>query len=352
MSTAAESASVHRRAVPAALGGLHDLIDPATLGALDTMCADMRRICGYQLGLWDADGILGDAGSGKALRPALTLLSTRAAGRPPEIGVPAAVAIELVHNFSLLHDDIMDGDTERRHRPTGWTVFGTSPAILAGDAMLVAALETLVAVGTPAAAKAARRLTSATQRLITGQTADLGFEQRGDVTLDECVRMAADKTAALFSCACAGGAELAGAPDELVAELAAFGEDVGVAFQLVDDLLGIWGAPSVTGKPVLADLRARKKSLPVVAALSNALGADATAAEQLEESYVKPDTLDEDQLREVAELIERAGGRAWASAEARRRYDAARERLGRLDLPAGVADGFLDIAAFIIEREH
>ena len=181
----------------------------------------------------------------------------------------AAVAVELVHNFSLLHDDIMDNDTERRHRPTAWTVFGVGAAILAGDALLALAQDMLLEDGHPQGAWAARCLSAAVQRLIGGQGSDLAFEKREDVTLAECLDMAGDKTAALMACACSIGAVHLGAPPALAMGLAGFGAHVGLAFQLTDDLLGIWGAPEVTGKPVRADLRARKKSLPVVAALTS-----------------------------------------------------------------------------------
>src|SRR5699024_5603113 len=142
-------------------------------------------------------------------------LSAQAAGAPAKRGVPAGVAVECVYNFSLLHDDIMDGDRERRHRPTAWTVFGTSSAILAGDALLTLAQEILLEDGSPGGYWAARCLAAATQRLIAGQTADLEFEGRVDVALDECLTMASDKTAALLACSCSIGAMLAGAQPRL-----------------------------------------------------------------------------------------------------------------------------------------
>ncbi len=205
-------------------------------------------------------------GAGKALRPALALLSARAADAAAERAVPAAVAVELVHNFSLLHDDIMDGDTERRHRPTAWTVYGVGMAILAGDALLALAQDLLLEGQPPESVWASRCLSAAIQRLIAGQGADLAFERRGDVTVAECLDMAGDKTAALMACACSIGAVYVGGPAGMAKSLAGFGAYAGLAFQLTDDLLGIWGAPEVTGKPVRSDLRARKKSLPVVAA--------------------------------------------------------------------------------------
>src|ERR1700756_4557963 len=255
--------------MPAGVAVARDLVGPATEAALSRLSPGVRRVAAYHYGLADADGSPVRVGSGKALRPALALLSARAAGAAAERGVTPAVAVELVHNFSLLHDDIMDNDLERHHRPTAWTVFGVGPAILAGDALLALANDLLLEDNAPGGPWAARCLSTAVQRLIAGQSEDLAFETRGDVTLPECVEMAGDKTAALMACACTIGAVHVGAPPHLAMGLAEFGGHVGLAFQLTDDLLGIGGATEVTGKPVRADLRARKKSLPVVAALTS-----------------------------------------------------------------------------------
>src|ERR1700742_3731871 len=122
--------------MPAGVAVARDLVGPATEAAINRLSPRVRRVAAYHYGLADAQGNPVREGSGKALRPALALLSARAAGVSAERGVSAAVAVELVHNFSLLHDDIMDGDTERRHRPTAWTVFGVGPGLLAGGAPL------------------------------------------------------------------------------------------------------------------------------------------------------------------------------------------------------------------------
>lgn len=132
-------------AVPDALGRARALVLPAMRAAVEQLGDErMRRVSGYHLGWLDAAGNEVDGGSGKAVRPALAVLSAQAAGGSAEDGVAAGVAVELVHNFSLLHDDIMDRDVERRHRPTGWVAFNEPQALLAGNAMLVAAVETLV----------------------------------------------------------------------------------------------------------------------------------------------------------------------------------------------------------------
>jgi geranylgeranyl diphosphate synthase, type I len=287
------------------------------------------------------------AGSGKALRPALALLSARAAEAAPERGVPAAVAVELVHNFSLLHDDIMDGDTERRHRPTAWTVYGIGAAILAGDAMLALAQDILLEDKAPQGVWAARCLSVAVQRLIAGQGADLAFERRDDVTLAECQEMASDKTAALMACACSIGAIHVGAPPAVAMGLAGFGAHAGQAFQLTDDLLGIWGSPAVTGKPAGSDLRARKKSLPVVAALT----AGTAASAQLVQVLAQPDPLSEDDVARAAGLVEEAGGKAWTENEAAAQLESAHRCLAETEMPDDVRAEFAGIAEFITARQ-
>ena len=335
--------------MPAGVAVARDLVGPAIAGWLDRLSPDVRIVAAYHLGFVDADGAPRDDGSGgKALRPALALLSARAAGAPPERGVTAAAAVEFVHNFSLLHDDIMDGDTERRHQPTAWTVFGVGAAILAGDALLCLAQDILINDPSPQGVWAARCLSAAVHRLIAGQGSDLAFERREDVTLDECLQMAGDKTAALMACACSIGAIGVGAPAELAMGLAGFGAHAGLAFQLTDDLLGIWGAPDVTGKPVRADLRARKKSLPVVAALTGGT----EAGRELGELLARPDALSEDDLLRAADLVEVAGGRKWAEGEADAQLAAATKSLNETDMPDDVRGEFAAIADFITVRQN
>jgi geranylgeranyl diphosphate synthase, type I len=332
--------------MPEGVAVARDLVGPAMEAAVARLSPEVRTVAAYHLGMSDATGNPGGAGAGKALRPALALLSARAAGAPPERGVPAAVAVELVHNFSLLHDDIMDGDTERRHRPTAWTVFGIGSAILAGDALLALAQDMLFEDNGPQGPWAARCLSAAVQRLIAGQGADLAFEKRSDVTLSECLEMAGDKTAALMACACSIGAIHIGAPPALAMGLAGFGAHVGLAFQLTDDLLGIWGAPEVTGKPVRSDLRARKKSLPIVAAL----GSGTPQGAELGALLARTEPLSEADLVQAADLVVAAGGRSWAESEADTQLTSASKCLAEADLPDDVRAEFTAIAEFITAR--
>jgi geranylgeranyl diphosphate synthase, type I len=345
--------------MPAGVATARDLVGPALAAAAERLSPDVRPVAAYHLGLplpspAPADGLPAvglpspvPGGTGKALRPALALLSARAAMAAPERGVPAAVAVELVHNFSLLHDDIMDGDTERRHRPTAWTVYGVGAAILAGDAMLALAQDILLEDTAPHGLWAARCLSAAVQRLIAGQGADLAFERRDDVTLAECLEMAGDKTAALMACACSIGAIHVGAPPAVAMGLAGFGAHVGLAFQLTDDLLGIWGSPAVTGKPVRSDLRTRKKSLPVVAALTSGT----PAAAELAAVLGREDALGEDDLARAAGLVEEAGGKSWTEEKAATQLAAAHACLADTPMPEDVRAEFAGIAEFITARQ-
>ncbi len=288
-------------------------VEPALRAAVDTLPSSMRRIAGYHFCWWNehgqpdlAPGV--KATGGKAIRPALVLLSAQAVGGVPAVAVPAAAAVELVHNFSLLHDDVIDGDVTRRHRPTAWSVFGLNAAILAGDALLTLALDVLATSGHPAATDGTRMLSAAVQDLVEGQSMDLDFEQRTQVEMAECQRMAEGKTGALLRCACAVGALFGGGSPEQVQCLRGFGAHLGLAFQHVDDLLGICGDPAVTGKPVYSDLRSRKKSLPVVAALTSGT----PSGRELAALYHRDQPLTDIDLARAADLIDTAGGRAWS----------------------------------------
>src|SRR3954447_9146242 len=203
-------------AAPPALARVKQLVDPALRRAVDLLADDrMRRIAGYQLGWWDEEGRPTPGHTGKAIRPTLAVLAAEAASGDPGLGVPVAVAVELVHNFSLLHDDIMDRDVERRHRPTGWVVYGDGQTILAGNALLVAAVEVLATAPRPE--RCIEVLLSAVQRLISGQSADLALEQSDDADLETVLEMERGKTSALISCALNLGAICGGASDGAIA---------------------------------------------------------------------------------------------------------------------------------------
>lgn len=323
-------------------------IAPGLRDAVRALPSEARRVVAYHHGWCDDAGRPAPGSSGKALRPTLALLSARALGGRAEDALPAAVAVELVHNFSLLHDDVMDGDAVRRSRPTAWIAFGVGPAILAGDALLAVAFDVLAATGHERSLSAIRMLVATSLRLIEGQTADLAFETRDDVELEECLRMASHKTGALLGCACALGGLLAGAREPEIERMHGFGVCIGNAFQLVDDILGIWGAPDVTGKPVYSDLRNRKKSLPVVAALRS----DTAAGRELAEHLARRDPLADDELVHVAALVERAGGRAWSELEADRQRRAALHHLDVAGARGHAVEDLRALAELVTSRDR
>ncbi|WP_156722114.1 family 2 encapsulin nanocompartment cargo protein polyprenyl transferase [Streptomyces apocyni] len=324
------------------------IVDPELRAAVDSLPTAMRRMVRYHFGWEDADGLPASGASGKAVRPAMVLATAGALRGAPARAVRAAAAVELVHNFTLLHDDIIDRDRTRRHRPTAWTVFGESDALLAGDALQALALRVLLEDAHPAAAPAAARLAACVVEVCEGQQVDGALERRDceEVALDECLAMAGAKTGALLGCACAIGALYAGADRDEVAAMDAFGREAGLAFQLIDDIIGIWGDPRHTGKPVGADLAARKKSLPVVAALTSGTAEGA----ELAELYAGPLT-EADQER-AAVAIDRAGGRDWAAQHAADRMAGAIDRLSHAVPDQEAAGGLLSLVEFVTRRTY
>ena len=333
-------------AAPAALARIRTLVHPALRAAVDRLEDDtMRLIASYQLGWCDKDGTPVAGGGGKAIRPALAVLSATAAGGAPEAGVPGAVAVELIHNFSLLHDDVMDSDTERRHRPTGWVAFGMAPAILAGTAMQTLAFE-VVADDCPP--DVLRCLLRATQRLVSGQHDDLLFERGGDISFEDVLHMAAGKTASLLGCAASIGARTVGAPDDLVTALDRYGTHLGLSFQLVDDLLGIVGDPAVTGKSASSDLRAGKRSAPIVAALTSGTEAGARLDELLAEGAPESD----EDVSLAAKLVAEAGGLARTARAAEEHLATALAALDSAPLARHPAAELADLARYVVARDR
>ncbi len=325
--------------VPGILSRARELVDPAIAAALSGLCPELRVPAEYHF-----------QSRGKGTRPALAILSAEAVGAPSETGVPGAVAIELIHDFSLIHDDIIDNDAERRHRPTVWAKFGIGVGVVAGDALHNLAYEVLLSDPTAPRVKAVKHLTAAVSAMIAGQSMDMAFEERTLVTLEECLAMEQGKTGALLSYATSVGAILAEADDSVVDGLAEFGAEVGVAFQAVDDLLGIWGDPERTGKPAGADLRERKKSVPVVIALNSGT----SAAEELAELYSRPDW-DVGGVDAARALVEAGGGREGTQALARTHYDRAVSALDSLaaheEVVEEVVEEFRQLADFILGRD-
>lgn len=255
----------------------------------------------------------GRAMSGKRLRPQLLLRTAIEEGGTVERALDAAVAIEILHNYSLVHDDIEDGDKLRHGRPTIWARFGRAQGINAGDALC--ALSYLALLHEEAVVPSGRVvdmlhvLHAANLQMCEGQALDITFEKRSTVTMSQYLEMISDKTGALFAASCELGALAAGCPRERARQYAAFGRAYGRAFQIRDDALGTWGSSVITGKPSGADIARRKWSFPVVWALETPASSD---RDVVASAYARRKPLDADGVQEVISALERLGARAAA----------------------------------------
>lgn len=207
--------------------------------------------------------------AGKRLRSKFCLLCCSAASGDSRMAVPVAAAIELLHNFTLIHDDIQDRSALRRHRPTVWAIWGVPQAINAGDAMFAAAHIALNRSGERGLSAditldLSTTLHLTTLRIVEGQVLDLSFEYRNDVGAAEYLGMIAGKTADIIRFACWAGARVSGASSEQAAAFGEFGHAIGMGFQIRDDYLGVWGAAETTGKAPADDIRRRKQALPIL----------------------------------------------------------------------------------------
>jgi geranylgeranyl diphosphate synthase type I len=282
----------------------------------------------YHMGWLDADLQPAQAPTGKRVRPLLCLLACAAAGGDPACAVPAAAGLELLHNFSLIHDDIEDGSPMRRHRATAWTRFGMPQACNAGDGMFSlahAAFTRLPARGVTLAATLAaiERFGEMCIKLTEGQYLDMAFESRADVSVDEYFAMIAGKTGTLLAASPEIGAVIAGVDAAPTAAYRRFGAALGRAFQLRDDILGIWGDEETTGKSTASDILSKKKSLPVLYGLTHAPG------RELRARYAGPAFTEADVPRVLA-LLDTAGAREYTQAQVALASDEAREALAAI----------------------
>jgi geranylgeranyl diphosphate synthase type I len=271
-------------------------------------------LLGYPLGWTDAslEPLKRPVSVGKKLRPALALLISEALSGDHRPALPPAAAVELVHNFSLVHDDIQDESPLRRGRPTVWKLWQTAQAINVGDALFVLAqLAVTEAEMLSAAQRVAcqRRLNAACLELVEGQFRDLDLQADGVATLEAYQCMVAGKTAALIACTCWLGASSAGASESQADGFAAFGRQLGLAFQHQDDLLGVWGDPALTGKSAETDLRTRKQALPAVLGLQAA----GPLANRFRQLFVGQGELGAEQAAEAADLLVQLGVRETVS---------------------------------------
>ena len=306
---------------------------------------EMYRMLAYHMG-WQGEGA-GVEARGKRIRPLLVLLTCASVGGEWECALPGAAAVELVHNFSLVHDDIQDESPLRRGRPTVWTKWGVAQAINAGDALFtlsqMAIMNLVRCVPIEATLEASKTLQKACLALTQGQFLDLAYEGRLNLVVEDYWRMVGGKTAALLSACTYIGALAGQAASDLCQLYRRFGELLGLAFQAQDDWLGIWGNAALTGKSTSSDLVSRKKTLPVLFGL----GQQGEFAARWALGKIQPE-----EAQALAEQLEREGGRAYTQEQADK---LTRQALGTLKQaqPRGEAgEALVSLTEYLLKRQH
>jgi geranylgeranyl diphosphate synthase type I len=288
----------------------------------------------------------GKEARGKHIRPLLVLLACAAAGGDWRRALPAAAGVELVHNFSLIHDDIQDNSPYRRGRKTVWKVWGVPQAINAGDAMLALAhlgiMNLEETTDAACAFQAARILQQACLELTKGQYLDLAYEAHERLSLEDYWLMVGGKTAALLAAATELGALVAAAPESRRAAYREFGRYLGLAFQAQDDILGIWGDAGLTGKSAESDLLAGKKSLPVVFALAQ----DGPFAKRWMHGPIRPE-----EIPAMANQLEVEGARAYAQESAAHLTDQALAALTQAKPQGQAGEALTGLAKRLLKRD-
>ncbi|MFQ6100684.1 MAG: polyprenyl synthetase family protein [Anaerolineae bacterium] len=314
----------------------------------DPRHTDLFGMLRYHMGWADAAFNPCQGRTGKRARPVLCLLACEACGGDWEQALPAGAAIELVHNFTLIHDDIEDRDETRHGRPTVWALWGEAQGINAGDTLFALAQLALLrlserAVPATTVVAALRLFNRTCVALTAGQYLDIGFESRTDVSIADYLAMVEGKTAALMACACEMGALVAAVPNIQRKHLRSFGHHLGLVFQMRDDVLGIWGTPTVTGKPAGADLARRKKSLPILHGLEQSAELRTLLAQG---------TLSADDVHRATELLEQADSRAYAERLAREYHAQALAALEEANLQGPAAQALHELAQMLLSRER
>ena len=315
----------------------------------------LYRMLQYHMGWADERGevLAVPASQGKALRPTICLFSCEALNEDWPRALPAAAALELIHNFSLIHDDIQDGDIERRHQPTVWALWGQPQALAAGNAMRSLADITALSLTEQGASvnkalRASFLLTLAYMEMTKGQCLDLAFEGGLDIRLEDYLNMVSCKTGALIRCGMEMGALIACDEETSIQAFARCGGYLGLAFQIRDDVLGIWGDEAETGKAVGNDIRRKKKSFPIVFALGVATDA---ARQKLADAYSKVD-LDQQDVVDVLTVLDELNVTDHAQELMREKASLALEEVGRVPLPSWAHREIEELVEFLTERQY
>ncbi len=301
----------------------------------------------YHMGWLDSDLRPTNVNSGKQIRPLVCLLCCMAAGGDWHKVVPAAAALELLHNFSLIHDDIQDASPTRRGRLTLWKIWGIEQAINVGDAMfaishLAMARLTEHGIRADIVVQALRRFDETCLHLTRGQHADIDFEKRNEVNVDDYVVMITGKTAVLLSLCAELGALIAGCDEDTITHYATFGLNLGLAFQIKDDILGIWGDEKITGKSTATDVTTKKKTLPVLYGLSK--------SETLRQYYAESENGNEF-VSKVTQTLEQIGAYDFASKKATQYSESSLNHLTAAQPSGPAAKALLQLAEMLLSRD-
>ena len=307
--------------------------------------SDLKKMLAYHLG-WEGEGA-GLKAQGKRIRPLLVLISAESAGGQWRKALPAAAAVELLHNFSLIHDDVQDRGEMRRGRPTVWTIWGDAQAINAGDLMFtlsnLAVLKLGEVLSPRVALESARIFNETCVQLTKGQYLDMAYEKAQDLTMEAYWPMVSGKTAALLACCAELGAVTAGADAVRRSIYRRFAYNLGLAFQVWDDWLGVWGDAAVVGKSTDSDLVAGKKSLPILYGLS-IKGA-------FFQRWMRGPILPAE-VPELAELLAKEGAKDFTLQEADRLTGEALEALGQIGDDNHATLVLNELANLLLNREH
>ncbi len=291
--------------------------------------------------------------AGKRVRPLLMALVARSISGDYKHVLPSAIALELTHNFTLIHDDIMDESDKRRGRTTIWKNYGIAQAIDSGDGLFaLAILSTLQldsAGNSPEKALAAsRELMQACLDTVEGQALDISFEDRLDITPEEYLKMIGLKTGRFIEIAVKIGALLSTDDETIIENYSTFGKYLGLAFQMWDDYLGIWGDPDVIGKSATGDIEQKKKSYPITYAFTHA---DEPQQKRLHYIYSK-DTLEENDVLEVLGVLDEVDARDKTKAIVEEYYSTAMNALDALALDNADYDNLKKLAEFVVQRSY
>ena len=344
--------------IPTILKTYRNIINCALRGSLANESLPVYDMLRYCMGWSDCQGEKVNGISGKAVRPSLCMFACESTGGDVKYAVPAAVALELIHNFSLIHDEIQDHDEIRHHRDTLWKVWGVPKALVAGNILRVVAdkaLEPLHHLAHPEAMEVGRNLlTEACLEMIEGQYLDISFEGRLNISQDEYMGMISRKTGALIRCSVNLGSYIGSVYTsralgvEYVSRFREVGEHLGYAFQIRDDILGVWGREEDTGKQVGLDIRRKKNSLPIVHALATASNKE---LDILKKVYSR-DVVSDNDVEMVLDILESLGSQKHAEDLASQYCGLALEAFDSIDINIKSRGEMEDLIKFLLVRTY